>query len=208
LSYLAKGPILDAGCNRGELLLQLRSAGFVAEGLEFNEPAVEECRKLGFQVYYGDVTNTELPAARYGTIILAHTLEHLTDPVGDLRKLSRSLAGSESSIIIVVPNADSPVRYRFGNAWHGWDPPFHICQYTAKTLAGVADRAGLKLHRYRTMLIPEDYTRSLAIATGKSGRRLALRMLLLFPMKIMQIFGYGSILVAELRPATPRAGAM
>jgi SAM-dependent methyltransferase len=204
LPYIGKGPVLDAGCNRGELLLQLRSLGFEAEGLEFNGPAVEECRKLGFNVCLGDVTNAELPPTRYRTIILQHTLEHLTEPVSDLRKLAKSLVDSESAIVIVVPHVGSPVRRWFGDSWHGWDPPFHICQYTPKTLASLAERAGLRMHRYRLIFAPDDYTRSLALATCKPGRRLLLRLLLIPPMKLMQLFGYGGILVAELRPAPVR----
>lgn len=103
----------------------------------------------------------------------------------------------------MVPNADSPVRRRFGDDWHGWDPPFHVCLYNPATLTGVAERAGLRLHRHRVLQTAVDYARSKALATGRAGRRLALRAAVQPPMKFLQWFGYGGVLVADMRPATP-----
>jgi 2-polyprenyl-3-methyl-5-hydroxy-6-metoxy-1,4-benzoquinol methylase len=56
------------------------------------------------------------PPGTYDTIIMAHVLEHITDPVLALKHLKKAMQKS-SRLIIIVPNADSIHRH-VGVAMH------------------------------------------------------------------------------------------
>ncbi|MCX8500821.1 MAG: class I SAM-dependent methyltransferase [Alphaproteobacteria bacterium] len=47
---------------------------------------------------------------RYDTIVLTHVLEHLDDPVGVLRRVSREWLAPRGRLMLVCPNANAPSR--------------------------------------------------------------------------------------------------
>lgn len=197
LAFVGAGPVLDVGSGYGELLDALAARGTACVGLEFSPNLVAQCRARGHEVLEGDVRSAELPAGRYGTIVLSHVLEHLDDPVGALRKLRRALAPG-GTIVVLVPHVGSPMRRLFGRYWHGWDPPFHLVHYTVSTLRMVAARAGLLVVRHKLAMSPEDLTRSLNLRSGVGRRRLLTRAVVLPAFKALGLAGFGSTLTAVL----------
>jgi SAM-dependent methyltransferase len=72
-------PILDIGCGRGEWLELLQEHGAMASGVDLNEAMVEENRKRGFKVTYGDALSylAALPAGSLGMVTGFHIIEHI-----------------------------------------------------------------------------------------------------------------------------------
>lgn len=195
LALIDRGPVLDIGCNRGDLLSTVSTLGHEAYGLDSNPRAVADCLRRGLSVRLGDVENTDIPKRFYKCIVLSHALEHLRNPVSELRKLREALQ-ADGKIVICVPNCRSPMTKLFGASWHGWDPPFHLVHFDKTTLKQVCERAGFVVTRVQVKGHPEDLTRSLDIWSGKTRRHLMLRAALWPLFAAAGAIGYGSYIVA------------
>jgi SAM-dependent methyltransferase len=195
LSMIDQTPVLDIGCGRGELIADLVQQGYEAHGLEFDSFAVADCLKKGLKVTQGSIEDFELPKNYYKCIVLSHTLEHLIDPVATLRKIAEALP-SCGKLAIAVPYVNSPMVKLFGDAWHGWDPPFHLLHFDKNTMQQICQKAGLNLTKTKVGGHPEDFTRSLAIRTGKRDRHLVLRAALWPLFLAAEVVGQGSYLLA------------
>jgi SAM-dependent methyltransferase len=102
------GPSIDFGCGAGQLLKCL-PAGSV--GLEVNPHLIDALRSAGLTVHQAQavIEDFELKSFTSGsfrTLVIAHVLEHLPDPVAALRVLLAACRrlGIER-VIVVVPGA-------------------------------------------------------------------------------------------------------
>ena len=115
------------------------------------EPAPNACaeaRRLGLTVYQG--TLEDVPAAtRYDVITFNHVLEHLSDPVADLREAGRRLAPG-GRIEAKTPNLAGLGFRLYGNCWYPFDAPRHLLHFTPATLRRAGERAGLILQSMHT----------------------------------------------------------
>jgi 2-polyprenyl-3-methyl-5-hydroxy-6-metoxy-1,4-benzoquinol methylase len=77
-----RGPVLDVGSGRGELLDLLATAGVPARGVDSDEGMVELSRAKGHDVTFGDAVShlAALGSASLGAIFCAQLVEHLTYP--------------------------------------------------------------------------------------------------------------------------------
>ena len=132
-------PILDFGAGPGHLVNAARHLGVQMEGVEPSRRARDLAREL-----YGIELRPSLPRPgelAIGAVTALHVLEHVRDPVGDLRRL-RSLAAPGGVIFIEVPHAGAvdmrvPSRRRLI-----LDLPAHLHHFTPQTLNEVVTRAG------------------------------------------------------------------
>jgi 2-polyprenyl-3-methyl-5-hydroxy-6-metoxy-1,4-benzoquinol methylase len=196
--HVVKGPVLDLGCNDGELMQALNLKGLQTFGVEFSPEAVEMCRRKGLHVEQADLENLDPPLGRFRTIVLSHVLEHLADPISVLKRVSRGLADG-GVIVICVPNIDSPIRRIFGANWHGWDPPFHLVHYNERSLTNACDKAGLKVTRVIKRMIPDDLGRSLSLTRRKSGAHLLIRLVSTPALGALSMMRLGSYLLVTAR---------
>jgi len=196
-----QGPVIDLGCNRGELIEELLARGLEASGVESSPAAVSYCKMRGLQVQQARLEDFRIPRGQYRTVVLSHVLEHLQDPVGVLKDVAASLP-DDGSVVICVPHVRSPMRWLFGAHWHGWDPPFHLVHYDSRSVSAVCDMAGLEVVKIAKRMIPDDLRRSLLLWRGKSGRQLVLRVLSVPVLCSLSCFGFGSYLLvtAKLAP--------
>lgn len=105
---LLAGPCIDFGCGAGQLLerLPLGSAG-----LEVNPHLIEFLKNNGLTVYQArgelsDFELTEFPANHFRTLVIAHVLEHLPDPIAALNILCSACRRiGIKRIVVVVPGA-------------------------------------------------------------------------------------------------------
>ena len=103
---ITEGPVLDLGCNQGELLEELRDKGLEACGVEFSPEAVSWCKNLGLDVVEGSLDDFEIQPGTFRTIVLSHVLEHLAAPctflVGSLRVSATKAAWPSAFLISTV----------------------------------------------------------------------------------------------------------
>ena len=145
-----EGPVLDVGSNTGEALVALRERGFDVTGLEPNPQTAEVARGHGLEVISAPIEEAELPAGRYGSILLSQVLEHVRDPHAVLRKVRPALR-ENGTVYIVVPNVASVWRRVFGPDWVHWHVPFHLFHFTEEALRKLSSQCGLEVVRTRNV---------------------------------------------------------
>lgn len=142
LADRAPGRLLDVGCGRGDLDVQLIERGWTAAGVEPSEGAVEVARQRGIDARLGTLDTVALEPNHYDAAVFQHSLEHVTEPVADLTKIRGALKpGGE--VVVTIPNFGSWQRRRFGNRWFHLDLPRHRIGFTPKALQRTIERAGL-----------------------------------------------------------------
>jgi SAM-dependent methyltransferase len=108
--------------------------------------------QLGVDVREGTIEEDDLGEERYEAITLWHVLEHIPDPVPQLRRLARALVPG-GVLALEVPNAGSAVARHTGSGWGSLEPDVHVNQFSPSTLRGALERAGLDVHDLRTIAI-------------------------------------------------------
>lgn len=144
LADRAPGLLLDVGCGRGDLDVQLMERGWKAAGVEPSEGAVQVARERGIDARLGTLDTVQLEADHYDAAVFQHSLEHVTAPVTDLSTIRRALKpGGE--VVVIIPNFGSWQRRRFGSRWFHLDLPRHRIHFTPKALQRTIERADLSV---------------------------------------------------------------
>jgi SAM-dependent methyltransferase len=141
------GHALDIGCNVGALLDELAALGWATEGVE-RAPAAREIAARRHVVHDLDIErdDAKLPR-RYQLVTMTHVLEHLDKPVQGLKFIARHLAPGGTAIV-EVPNWDDPARLFWRTRYRPLEIGDHVSFFERGTLAVLAERAGLRVHRW------------------------------------------------------------
>ncbi len=131
--------ILDVGCGSGALLLVLRDYGF--RQLLGSDPFIDH------DLHYGDglkilKRRTRELSGRFDLIMMNHTIEHVPDPLSDLRQL-RDLLAPDGCLLVRTPLAGTFAWRHYGADWVQLDPPRHLYVHTRESLGRLAAAAGL-----------------------------------------------------------------
>jgi SAM-dependent methyltransferase len=134
-------PILDFGCGRGALLLEMGAWG--CRDLTGYDPLLEEDTDLPFGIR---LCRQEPPPPKNGwhLVMLHHVLEHLADPETVLGDLAGRLAPG-GTLLIRIPLADSHAWRTYGVDWVQLDAPRHRWLLTRCGLHVLAERLGLEV---------------------------------------------------------------
>jgi SAM-dependent methyltransferase len=129
------GRVLDFGCGRGPTTRAASRVlpGWSIDGFDLDERALPMLSQIsGFgRLYVGDPE--DLPR-NYDLIILMHALEHIPDPVGLLRRLSRHLAPGGRILCQVPDRLQNPYDLLIAD---------HLLHFDPASLAGVGRNSGL-----------------------------------------------------------------
>ncbi len=144
LGYLeGKGPILDLGCGRGEMLAVLEGHGLAARGVDQSEEMVAHCRGLGLTAARADLFGAleQAPERSLGGVLSLHVIEHL--PATDLDRLVRlawRALEPNGTLILETPNPLSLVVA----ARNFWLDPTHRRPVHPATLMLLFEQAGFE----------------------------------------------------------------
>jgi SAM-dependent methyltransferase len=143
IAGLAPGRLLDVGCGRGDL-----GSGFVRRGWSVVgvDPSAQACMvasQRGLQARVGTMASAPIEDNSYDAAILWHSLEHVADPLGDLRRVHQALRDG-GAVIVSVPNFGSWQRERFGGRWFMLDLPRHRFHFNADSLREMLVRSGFR----------------------------------------------------------------
>lgn len=138
------GRFLDVGCGAGELLADMAAQGYEVYGTEVSPAAFRAIPlALHARVTVGELEDCRFPDMFFNLIMLSDVLEHTYNPLQTLKAVARILR-RDGCVVISVPNWDDPDARIFPrNYWHNLDAPVHLWQFTAATLAQLAERVGL-----------------------------------------------------------------
>jgi SAM-dependent methyltransferase len=146
LSVLARqspGTALDVGCGRGDLGAALIARGWKVAGVDPSSSAVELARGRGIEAEVGTVFDIDPGGQRFDAVTMLHSLEHVVDPVEDLRA-AYSLLRPGGVLVVELPNFDAWQRRRMGSFWFHLDLPRHRTHFTAEALRVACKKSGFE----------------------------------------------------------------
>ena len=142
--------LMDVGCGKGDFL---RGLPFIPAdrkvALDFNEPAVEACRRQGFQSFCGTIETAlaggHLSPAQFPVVTAFHCLEHVTDPVGFVRSLVK-VTKPGGRVFLSTPY--SPMS--FESDWFDIlnHPPHHMTRWNLAAYQRLAAMLNLKMRYF------------------------------------------------------------
>lgn len=147
--YRKENRLLDIGCGAGGLLLAARKNGWDAQGLDVAEQATEYVRKLGFEVFHGELQQAEFPAQHFDVITAAEILEHLSEPRLLVQEVARLLRPG-GLFWTTTPHARGLSARVLGLKWRCVWPPEHLQIFSVAGMRALLRDVGFKQIRFQT----------------------------------------------------------
>ncbi|MBN1938601.1 MAG: class I SAM-dependent methyltransferase, partial [Candidatus Aminicenantes bacterium] len=145
MSALPGRNILDVGAGGGFFVMAARHIGFEAEGVEVSDDAAAYGRDvLGVPIRTGAFSRVEYRPESFDAVVMLDTIEHLQDPLADLRK-ARDVLNPGGRLILHTPDLRSLSRPVLGRNWAVFSPLEHLYYFNRRTLAALLRRAGFRV---------------------------------------------------------------
>ena len=142
--YQGHGRALDIGCGNGHYMMFLKELGWDTTGFDVTDNLAEPVKKAGIQIFTGSLDVLQDQEGSFDLITMWHVLEHLHDPVADLRLIRRLLA-DRGTLLIEVPNSDSITAKLFRADWFPWELPRHLSHFTPTSLRLILEETGFRV---------------------------------------------------------------
>ena len=177
--------LLEVGCAGGWLLKHAVERGWEAQGVELSHAAVAHAHGLGLEVFEGDLLAAGFPAARFDVVYMGDVLEHLPDARAALDEVARVLKPGGHLYLRGPVTTHSLARrlaldvYRAAGATIVLrEPPYHLWEFTPRSLRGLLARVGLEITRLTQSKIPPG---------RPHGRKTALERAVLFALDALNL---------------------
>lgn len=148
--YRRLNRLLDVGFGSGTILQAALDLGWDASGQEVSGPAVEQARKLGFDVFHGVLENANYPDEHFDVITASEIIEHLPDPQMTLHEIARILRPG-GLLWATTPSALSLSFRIMKEKWTIISPPEHTQIYSKKGIRNMLTEAGFHDARIQTL---------------------------------------------------------
>lgn len=144
--FAKPGRLLEIGCAMGFFLEMAKKRGWDAHGFDISDYACEYATKtLGLNVKKGEFKIGEFPAAHFDTVALLDVLEHLQDPLEELKKY-KGVMKPGGLLVLSTLNASSPVARILGKRWEDLRrTKTHLYIFSKETVASLLKKAGFKV---------------------------------------------------------------
>ena len=140
------GLALEVGAGTGWMLRALRERGWRALGNERSlEAALAARAAAGVPIFVGDLGAVR-PAPALDLVIMFHVLEHLADPLAELRAVARRLRPG-GALVLGLPNIASWQARLSGRHWMHLDVPRHLCHFTPDSIERALAVSGYRMTR-------------------------------------------------------------
>jgi SAM-dependent methyltransferase len=210
--------ILDIGCSYGASAKIVMERGGLWTGIEIDSRCCEYLRNIELRHFMGSIEEfAEISKEKFDMIMFSQVLEHLYDPLSALRAATKILTDN-GRILVSMPNYESRYKRKYGKLWLHWHIPYHVGQWSKKSLYFACEKVGLRIHRFSTVTFFAWWRVQRAFKAAKQGRpnpsypkgalprwmhRTGLAILYhLFVdvyLRILDGFGGGDIIIAELK---------
>lgn len=147
-NILHKSDVLDFGCGAGGFLIRIKHIARSVTGIEPERRLYEHFAEHGVYVL-PDIADLPLDN-KFDCVTVFHTLEHMKDPIGTLRKLG-TLLQEGGRIVIEVPNVEDALLSIYdceAFAEHTfWSN--HLFYFSDQTITDTVRRAGLEVDKIK-----------------------------------------------------------
>jgi len=195
------GKLLEVGCSFGLFLAEARDRGWDPVGVDVSPYAAGWAkRELDIDVRVGRLADlTALAEASFDAAYLSETIEHLTDPVGDLRFLASRLA--PGGILVVGTGNVASVAARVRGARWGYFMPGHLQLFSIASIERTFRAVGLTPLR---TFVPDDRGFGAAVSLARAEGQGALRAVATRAVQTLRIgrlaVGAGMVAYARREP--------
>ncbi len=167
---LSIGKILDIGAGTGAFLQVMQKSEWEVTGLEPDETARENAKKLYGLSLQPSEELFNLKAETFDAITLWHVLEHvheLHEYMDQLKKLLK-LTGC---LFIAIPNYACYDEKIYKEFWAGYDVPRHLYHFSPTSITQLLLQHGLQLKEIKPMWYDSFYVSMLSekYKTGKNN---------------------------------------
>lgn len=138
--FVEIGNILDVGCSFGGFLECARDRGWRPYGLDVSQPVIDHVRKLGISAHQGSLSSATYETNFFSAITMVEVIEHLPDPLEDLRHCYRILRPG-GVLAIQTGNIESVAAKLQGKKF-GYYLPGHVVYFSPKTIRTMLRKAG------------------------------------------------------------------
>ncbi|HAF47885.1 MAG TPA: hypothetical protein DCL08_01430 [Anaerolineaceae bacterium] len=153
--------VLDIGASAGILLQQFRNSfGSEVVGVEPGDAYREYAEKSAIEMKESIGALIASDHGKFDLVSMSHVLEHLTEPVEDLKRIKLELLKDGGILLLEVPNFYAHDSYELA----------HLACYTPHTLREVLKKAGFRLVFLKRHGVPRSkllnlYLTGIAIAS-------------------------------------------
>lgn len=172
---LSSKTILDYGCGTGEFLDICKTNGWDIDGIEPSDIARAKASNTLQTAIGNSIDNLN---RTYSIITLWHVLEHVSNPVETLTKISERLS-TNGTIIVAVPNYKSYDAHYYKKYWAAFDVPRHLWHFSPLAMKTLLERHELRLIATKPMKLDSYYV-SLLSEKYKRGKSNLIGMIVAF----------------------------
>lgn len=159
--FRGAGRLLEVGCASGWLLKHAAARGWTVTGVELSPDAVAHARGLGLDVRQGTLDGAGLAPASFDLLYMGDVLEHVPDCGATLRQVAALLAPG-GHFFLRGPITTHSLARSFALAAYGLagaalvlrEPPYHLWEFTPRSLRALVRSAGLELVALEQAKIP------------------------------------------------------
>lgn len=137
------GRLLDVGAYSGVFVDVAKSRGWDSVGLEPSHWAVEQARAKGLSMIEGTLATSSLPDASFDVVTMWDVIEHMCDPLAEVR-IAQRLLRPRGLLVIHTMDIDSVFARIMGKRWP-WLMEMHIYFFSQRTLAKLVKKAGFRV---------------------------------------------------------------
>jgi len=155
------GRIVDVGANGGDFLAAL-GPHWEKCGCEVNDVAVQYAKSQhGLTLQHGSFRAAGYRTEFFDCVNLRGVIEHLPDPLAELREAHRVLKRG-GVVAINTPNINSLCARIYRDGFRLVDPRFHIYYFSSQTMSRMLERAGFRVVREAYFYLDTPYADPLA----------------------------------------------
>jgi len=137
--------VLELGCGTGAFLKLGMEVGLDIIGAEFNETALINAKKKGYNVVAADLNKlTDLYFESMNAVCSFQVLEHVNNPK-DFIQMSIDLLRKQGKLIICTPNNESYIKYHTGLLLN--IPPHHMLHWSKESFIELQKLFPIKLQK-------------------------------------------------------------
>lgn len=147
-AHTRPGKILDVGCYMGLFLDVARKRGWETHGVEPSAWGSRRAQEKGHAVINAPLRKANLPAESFDMVTLWDVIEHLHDPLGQLREMYRVLKPG-GIFGLSTMDAGSLFAKLAGRRWP-WFMRMHLYYFTRGSLTRMLQTAGFEVLQVET----------------------------------------------------------